>query len=48
VLKLLSMIGAALVGAALATVTVLSVVSSTTAAPSTNPAAGQIIQYGDR
>lgn len=45
--KVLSMIGAALVGGVTAFFAVTAVVNSTTAAPSTNPAAGQIIQYGN-
>lgn len=41
------MIGAAVVGAVVAFFVVTAVVHSTTAAPSTNPASGQIIQYGN-
>lgn len=46
--KVLSALGAAVVGAVVAFFAVTGVVHSTTAAPATNPAAGQIIQYGDR
>lgn len=46
--KLLSMFGAAVVGAVLAFFAVSGIVKTTTAAPATNPAAGQIIQYGER
>jgi hypothetical protein len=46
--KLLSMIGAAVVGGLLAFFAVHGVVVSATGAPSTNPAGGQIVQYGDR
>lgn len=46
--KLISLIISAIVGAALAGVAVAGVVSSTTAAPRTNPASAQIVDYGNR
>jgi hypothetical protein len=48
VTKLLSMLGAAIVGGVVAFFAVTGVVNSTVGAPDTNPANGQIIQYGDR
>lgn len=46
--KLISIIISAMVGAALAGVAVAGVVSSTVAAPSHNPASGNIVNYGKR
>jgi hypothetical protein len=48
VAKLISLIVSAIVGAALAGLAVAGVVSSTTAAPKTNPASSQIVDYGNR
>jgi hypothetical protein len=48
VAKLISLIISAIVGAGLAGVAVAGVVSSTTAAPKTNPANVQIVDYGNR
>lgn len=46
--KLISLIISAVVGAGLATAAVMGVVSSSTAAPSHNPASAQIVDYGNR
>jgi hypothetical protein len=46
--KVLTALGSALVGAALAYFAVAGIVSSQTAAPASNPAHGQIADYGDR
>jgi hypothetical protein len=48
VAKLISMIVAAAAGALLAGVAVAGVVSSSTAAPKTNPASAQVVNYGNR
>jgi hypothetical protein len=48
VAKLLSLIISAIVGASLAGVAVAGVVSSSTAAPKSNPASAQIVDYGNR
>ncbi len=47
-MKLLSMIGAAIVGGVLAFLAVHGVVASATAAPSNNPANAPVVHYGDR
>lgn len=46
--RIFAFVGAAIVGAALALVTVFSVVSSQTAAPASNPAGQGVVQYGSR
>lgn len=46
--KVISLVTSAIVGAALAAVAVMSVVSSQTAAPKVNPASAQIVDYGNR
>lgn len=46
--KLLSMMGSGIAGAVVAFFAVTGLISSTTAAPDNNPAAGQVIHYGDR
>jgi hypothetical protein len=48
VTKLLSLLGAAIVGGGVAFAAVTGVINSTVAAPASNPVSGQIIQYGDR
>jgi hypothetical protein len=48
VAKLLSLVAAGIIGAVLAGVAVAGVVSSSTAAPKTNPASSQIVDYGNR
>jgi hypothetical protein len=46
--KLLSVVGAGIVGALLAGTAVWGVVSATTAAPKHNPASAPIVSYGNR
>ncbi len=46
--KTLAVVGSAIVGAALAVVTGWAIFSSQTAAPSTNPADNNVVQYGPR
>ena len=46
--KVISLIISAIIGASLAGVAVAGVVSSSTAAPKTNPASAQIVDYGNR
>ncbi len=46
--KLISLVLSAIVGAVLATVAVMGVVSASTAAPKLNPASSQIVDYGNR
>ncbi len=46
--KVLSAVGAAVVGIALAGVSAWAVYTSNTKAPSTNPAGNSIVQYGER
>jgi Protein of unknown function (DUF2613) len=46
--KLLSVVGAAIIGALLAGTAVWGVVSATTAAPKHNPASAPIVSYGNR
>jgi hypothetical protein len=47
VTKLISLIAAGVVGVAIAFVAVTGVISSTTAAPHTNPASAPLVNYGD-
>ena len=46
--KLVSLIASAIVGALLAGTAVAGVISSSNAAPKTNPASAQIVDYGNR
>jgi hypothetical protein len=48
VAKLLSLIIAAIIGLGLAGAAVAGVVSSNTAAPKTNPASQQLVNYGNK
>ncbi len=46
--KVITLAGAAIIGALLAGTAVVGVVSANTAAPKHNPASAQIISYGSR
>lgn len=46
--KIVTAVGAAVVGVALAGVSAWAVYSSNTSAPSSNPAGNSVVQYGNR